>query len=116
MTKIIRARVVSKTSKLEILGHVFNGLSNMKKAVKSYCRIGQDSWKTEPKSPIEGVHVICIYEPYPCFNSEDYANEDRDYSSYFFQQSHLQNIRLNACLNFLNGLSWQYIIKETEVK
>lgn len=75
---------VSKTSKVEILGHVFNGLSEIKKAVGTYCRIERDSWNTVPKSPVNGPHVICIYEPYPCFDSEDYANEDRDFSNYFF--------------------------------
>lgn len=80
----INIREVSKTSKVEILGHVFNGLSDIKKAVETYCRIERDSWDIEPKSPVNGLHVVCIYEPYPCFDSEDYANEDRDYSNYFF--------------------------------
>lgn len=77
-------REISKTSKVEILGHIFNGLADIKKAVESYCRIGRDSWNTEPKSQADGIHVICVYEPYPCFDSEDYANEDRDFSNYFF--------------------------------
>lgn len=80
----IYIREISKTSKVEILGHVFNGLSDIKKAVETYCRIERDSWEIEPKSPVSGLHVVCIYEPYPCFDSEDYANEDRDYSNYFF--------------------------------
>lgn len=77
-------REVSKVAKVEFLGHIFNGLDDIKKSVESYCRIGGDSWSTDPKSPIEGIHVVCVYEPYPCFDSEDYANEDRDYSNYFF--------------------------------
>ena len=77
-------REVSKTSKIEILGHVFNGLNDIKRAVESYCRVGHTPWDLEPKSPVEGVHVVCVYEPYPCFDSEDYANEDRDFSNYFF--------------------------------
>lgn len=83
MAKIL-IREVSKSSKVEILNHIFNGLDDIKKAVESYCRIGRDSWNTDPKSTVEGVHVVCVYEPYPCFDSEDYANEDRDYSNYFF--------------------------------
>lgn len=77
-------REVGKASKLEILGHEFNGLTDIKKAVESYCRVGGDPWDTESKSKIEGIHVVCIYEPYPCFDSEDYANENRDFSNYFF--------------------------------
>lgn len=78
-------REVSKDSKIEICGHVFNGLAEIRNAVEAYSRIGKDdSWTTEPKKPVEGVHVICVYEPYPCFDSYDYASEDRDYRNYFF--------------------------------
>lgn len=75
---------VSTTSKIKILGHIFNGLSEIKKAVEIFCRIGGKAWDTEPQSPISGIHVTCIYESYPCFDSEDYASEDRDFSNYFF--------------------------------
>lgn len=78
-------REVDKTSNVEILGHVFNGLNDIKRAVEAYCRVDGEPWETEPKSPISGIHVVCIYEPYPCFDSEDYANENRDFSNYFFQ-------------------------------
>lgn len=83
MTKIW-IREVSKTSKVEILGHVFNGLPDMKKAVEAFCRKDSQPWEIEPKSSVEGVHVVCVYEPYPCFDSEDYATENRDFSNYFF--------------------------------
>lgn len=59
--KGISIREVSKTSKVEILGHVFNGLSDIKKAVETYCRVERYSWNTEPKSLVNGLHVICIY-------------------------------------------------------
>lgn len=77
-------RVASKTSKIDILGYVFNGLNDIKRAVESYCRIGREPWESEPRSLVEGIHVVCVYEPHPCFDSEDYANEDRDFSNYFF--------------------------------
>lgn len=83
MSKIL-IREVGKSSKIEILGHEFKGLNEIKRAVESFCRIGSQPWDTEPKSKIGGIHVICIYEPYPCFDSEDYANENRDFSNYFF--------------------------------
>lgn len=56
----ISIQEVSKTSKVEIFGHVFNGLSEIKKAVESYCRIGWESWDTEPKSPVAGIYVVLI--------------------------------------------------------
>lgn len=75
---------VPKTSKVEILGYVFNGLDSIKKAVECYWRIGHGPLSTDPKCPVDGVHVVCIYEPYPCFDAEDYANENREYCNYFF--------------------------------
>lgn len=83
MAKIC-VREVPKISKVEILGHIFNGLADIKKAVEAYCRIGRQPWSTGTKSPIGGLHIICVFEPYPCFDSDDYANEDRDFSNYFF--------------------------------
>lgn len=77
-------REVSKASEVEILGHIFNGLDDITKAVESYCRIGREPWDIEPKSPVDGIHVLCVYQPYPCFDAYDYANEDRDYCNYFF--------------------------------
>lgn len=81
---IIQIREINKNAHVEILGHVFHGLIDMQNVVEAYCRVGSQPWETEPKSPINGVHVVCIYEPYPCFDSDDYANEDRDFSNYFF--------------------------------
>jgi len=77
-------REVSKNSEIEILGHVFNGLSEIKEAVEVFCRMGWHHWNTDPTSKVEGIHVICVYERYPCFDSWDYANEDREFSNYFF--------------------------------
>lgn len=97
MTKI-KLRELSTFSKIEIFGHEFNGLDDIKKVVETYCRIGSDPWNTEPKTPVENIHVTCIHEPYPCFDVEDYANEDRDYSNYFFSPvplTHHQIIRLS---------------------
>lgn len=80
----IYIRAMSINESEEILGQVFNGLNDIKRAVESLCRVERDPWFVEPKSPADGVHVVCVYEPYPCFDAEDYASEDRDYSNYFF--------------------------------
>lgn len=78
-------REFSKTAKIEILGHTFNGLAEIKQAVEFYSRLGRNNrWKTEPKKPVDGLHVIELYEPYPCFDSEDFASEDRDFCNFFF--------------------------------
>ncbi len=60
MAKFIISEVPA-TSKVEILRHVFNGLADIKNAVETYCRIGDTPWGTEPKAPVTGLHLICIY-------------------------------------------------------
>ncbi|MGM9869374.1 MAG: hypothetical protein ACI30R_07095 [Sodaliphilus sp.] len=83
MSKII-LQEISKTSEIEILGHKFDGLNAINQAVESFCRFGRNSWNITPKCPVEGIYVACVYEPYPCFDSYDYAGEDRDFKNYFF--------------------------------
>lgn len=102
---------ISKVSKVEILGHIFNGLDDIKNAVESYCRIGRDSWNTEPKSTVDVIHVICVYEPYPCFDSEDYASEDRDFSNYFFSTKPFTKLQI-AHLSKLPGRCNAQIVDE----
>lgn len=41
----------------------------------------------KPKNPIHGLHVLEFYEPYPCFDSSDYAYEDRFYWNFFFSKT-----------------------------
>lgn len=90
----IRIQEVLKTSPVEILGHVFNGLSEIEQAVEAYCRIEGEPWKVVPETVIDGIHVICIYEPYPCFDFEDFGSEDRAYSNYFFSTAPFTNIKI----------------------
>lgn len=78
-------REYPKNERIEILGHTFNGLSEIKQAVEFYSRVGGTfGMATTPKKPVNGVHVVEVYEPYPCFDSDDYASEDRDFCNFFF--------------------------------
>lgn len=38
----------------------------------------------EPTLRIPGLHILEVYERYPCFDSSDYAYEDRYFNNYFF--------------------------------
>lgn len=38
----------------------------------------------EPTLRIPGLHILEVYERYPCFDSSDYAYEDRYFKNYFF--------------------------------
>lgn len=85
-------RKVEPTDKIKILGHEFSGLQEIKEAIEMEVRIGPitgkfDSiYKTEPKRPIEGLHVMHLYEPYPRFDSSDFEFENRIYSNFFFSR------------------------------
>ena len=81
-------KTVKTYDRIEILGHVFNGLSEIRKAVDASASL---SYLTEmritrekPSVAIEGLHVVEFYKLYPCFDSYDYANEDRFYRNFFF--------------------------------
>ena len=78
-----------KDSTVEILGHIFYGIEDIDKAVevsaRVSCSIGDRYIQREPaEKPVEGLHVLKLYEPYPCFDSSDYLYENRRYCNYFF--------------------------------
>lgn len=76
-------------SQIEILGHIFQGIDDIDKAVdvSTYitCSIGNRYIHREPaEKPVDGLHVLKLYEPYPCFDSSDYLYENRKFRNYFF--------------------------------
>lgn len=103
-------------SKMTILGHKIDGIQAINNACEASCDMRKRSgdkkyqiWRLNPKCPIARLHVVKIYEPYPCFDSSDYAYENRDYNNYFFSTSPfsdedivwlIENIKpgINACL------------------
>lgn len=83
-------RKIPIDSPIEIKGHIFPNLQAIRMAAGKYARISdslfgpRSVFDIEPKVKTNGLYVMQMYEPYPCFDSEDYANEDRDYCNYFF--------------------------------
>ena len=73
---------------VEILGHVFHGLADIKKHVEMslYRRFsGREATPQEPESRCN-VHVGELWVPYPCFDFEDFVNENRTYQNYIFRR------------------------------
>lgn len=73
---------------IEILGHVFHGLQDIKEHVEMslYRRYSHGMASiAEPLRKCE-VHVGEMWSPYPCFDSEDYLNENRTYQNYIFRR------------------------------
>lgn len=81
---------VSVECPVEVMGCVFPNLKAIRMAVGKYARIGdplfgkRSVFDGTPKDCPDGIYVLQMYEPYPCFDSDDFANEDRDYCNYFF--------------------------------
>jgi len=71
---------------VEILGHVFHGLQDIKDHVEMslYDSSHGVAKAREPKSKCE-VHVGEVWASYPCFDSEDFMYEDRTYQNYIFR-------------------------------
>lgn len=87
-TREVVIRKVSISDDIEILGHVFHGLQDIEKHVemslyKSYSHRQADARKPEAKCD---VHVGEMWMPYPCFDSEDFANENRSYQNFVFRE------------------------------
>lgn len=79
---------VSIKDDVVILGHVFHGLEDIKAHVemslyKSYSHGAADAVKAKVSSD---VHVGEMWSPYPCFDADDYANEDRTYQNYILRK------------------------------
>ena len=78
---------VNKERKIEVYGVCFSGVSELKRVALS-------------KNPRNGVYVGVQMERYPCFDSSDYAYENRYYTHFVFAHS---NEELELKLDILNN-------------
>ena len=72
--------------KVVILGHVFDGLKDIRGHVELYARDGYNGlhcWSPAGSEPYDDVHIGHLYENYPVFDSYDLA-DDRTYQNYIF--------------------------------
>lgn len=90
--KLITLKQISTQEDMVILGHVFHGLEEVAAAVElsgsTYAINNPQMFSNRnPRLFIPGVHVAEIWEPYPCFDSEDRMYEKRTYQNYFFSDT-----------------------------
>jgi len=86
--------VLSIGTPITIFEHTFNDLSDIRDHVEVMSSIGHKDaggiWdkpyisSLSPEKNVQGIHVLEIYERYPCFDSSDYAYEDRFFRNFFF--------------------------------
>lgn len=97
---------VSINDTINILGHNIEGLEAIRNAVDFSSSSGSTTINAKGKEIIvikpyissnapkvsipPGLHILEIYERYPCFDSSDYAYEDRYYRNFFSQKNHLR--------------------------
>lgn len=103
--KDVKTEIIPINEPVCILGHTFENLQAVRKEVEVSSTIGHadkrgkrlDIWdkpyisSRTPAAPVPGVHVLEIYERYPCFDSSDYACEDRYFTNYFFSTEPFTN-------------------------
>lgn len=84
---------------ITILGHTFNGLNDIISHVElssSNRRFRDGLWCNVPSQFVEtggyaDIHIGELYEKYPCFDAEDYANENRYYQNFIFRKQPVTN-------------------------
>lgn len=89
-----KIQVYSINQPITILGHTFSGLNDIIRHIElssSNRRFSKGLWCTVPLQFREtggyaDIHIGELYEKYPCFDAEDYANENRYYQNFIFRK------------------------------
>ena len=118
-TDIILSKVVLESlpndGKIEILNHVFNGIEDISKAVEIRGKVMPDSLgerdlcQVTPEKPVEGLHILKLYQPYPCFDSYDSLYETRKYSNFFFSNTPFSEERINEIVNTEKATNYRLV-------
>jgi len=88
-------------------------------AVGKFARIAdslywpRNVFDVEPKGETHGLYVLQMYDPYPCFDSDDYANEDRDYCNYFFSTTPFTHQQIEQLANIKCEMNSRIINEST---
>lgn len=122
---IIVKATISDT--IEILGHKLDGLTAIRKAVDCTSTPGSTTMgrggrevvndepyisRCNPAVRIPGLHILEVYKLYPCFDSSDYAYEDRFYRNFFFSESPFTQEQINRIAFMKRNLDLKFIRDE----
>lgn len=117
----VHIKVVPRDGQILILGHTFNGLTDISEAVGVTARITQSYFdkkrqisRKDPTKPVSGIYVLELYEPYPRFDAEDYATENRKYHNFFFSPEPFTDEKINqiAKLSRRNGFLTNELVSD----
>lgn len=73
-------------TKVNICGHTFDGLEEIQRLTEISGTGYLNQYITKKDIGCEDVHVGQIYQRYPCFDSSDYAYENRYYQNYLIRK------------------------------
>lgn len=106
---------------IEIFGHRFNGIKDIKNAVEVCARYNDMMAHPEDKknikhkkaaNPVPGIYVLELWEPYPCFDEHDYAYEHRYYGNYFFSRKPFKDNQIFKLAQMRSLYNYQLISDE----
>lgn len=115
---------VSLSDPFEIFGCLVNGYNALRDAVEVSSTPAEfitrpngsrEVWSKPyisnqtPKRQIPGLHVLEIYQRYPCFDSSDYAYEDRFYRNFFFSKKPFTQEEINILAEMKRTGNLEYI-------
>lgn len=102
---------------IEIKGHIFHGLKDIRKNTTNYSRIQKHhdferhQWVAKDVNPVDGIYILEMYEPYPTFEGD---NEDRTYSNFFFSKKPFTVDRIDKIAEMKHGLNDQIVLEDMD--
>ena len=87
-TREVVIQKVSIKDDVEILGHIFHGLKDIQEHVEMSLYRSSSRGQADAREPQAccDIHVGEMWVPYPCFDAEDFANENRTYQNYILRK------------------------------
>ena len=120
LSKVV-LEVLPNDGKIEILGHVFTGIEEISKAVEVRGKMTpdfrgeRDLVECIPEKPIEDLHILELYQPYPCFDSYDSLYENRRFSNFFFSNIPFSDERINEIVNLKKTTNYCMVNEDMNV-
>lgn len=120
LSKVV-IEAVPNDGKIEILNHVFKGIEEISKAVEVRGRVTpdfrgeRDFTEVRPETPVEGLHILELYQPYPCFDSSDSLYENRMYSNFFFSTTPFSEERINEIINLKKTTNYRMVNEDMDM-
>lgn len=75
-----------------------------------------ERWTSTRDRKSEKLHVANLYEPYPCFDSDDYANETRNYENFFISDQPFTEAECMEIEKLPHAYNYRYVVESLPAK